>query len=124
MSKYTFQTVVVSAETREAFTSLREELNASDKALFEAIWQTLDIDKVKEKLAEVKPLFGRKKKEKAAVTAADVEVANDAPPADETPIEKIARKAAKKAAKKKAEPAPKADDDSVVVVVEEEAQAE
>ena len=122
MSKYTFQTVVVSAETREAFTSLREELNASDKALFEAIWLTVDIDKVKEKLAEVKPLFGRKKK--AAVTAADVEVANDAPPANETPIEKIARKAAKKAAKKKAEPAPKADDDSVVVVVEEEAQAE
>lgn len=121
MSKYTFQTVVVSAETREAFTSLREELNASDKALFEAIWLTVDIDKVKEKLAEVKPLFGRKKK--AVVTTTDVEVV-DAPPADETPIEKIARKAAKKAAKKKAEPAPKADDDSVVVVVEEEAQAE
>ena len=71
MSKYTFQTVVVSAETREAFTSLREELNASDKALFEAIWLTVDIDKVKEKLAEVKPLFGRKKK--AAVATTDVD---------------------------------------------------
>ena len=122
MSKYTFQTVVVSAETREAFTSLREELNASDKALFEAIWLTVDIDKVKEKLAEVKPLFGRKKK--AAVATTDVEVVVDAPPADETPIEKIARKAAKRIIKKKVESTPKAEDDVVVVVVEEDKQAE
>lgn len=112
MSKYTFQTIVATSETRAAFTAKREEFNTADKPLMEALFLTADWDKVKEKLDEIKGNFGRKKKEKAATETVEE------PAEKETPIEKLAKKAAKrKAAKKEQEPTNATED--VVVVIDQ-----
>lgn len=51
---YRFQTIVVEDVLRAAYSALRDELGSTDKQLFTAIWELLDLDALAEKVAEMK----------------------------------------------------------------------
>ncbi len=55
MSKYAFKTIVATEEIRAEFTKLRNELNAGDKELMQAIWDiaTDYLDMIKARVVEI-----------------------------------------------------------------------
>ena len=51
---YRFQTIVVEDVLRAEYSALRDELGSTDKQLFSAIWELIDLDALAEKVAEMK----------------------------------------------------------------------
>jgi len=54
MNNNKFVTIVATPENRAAFTELRDSVGGTDKLTFRAIWETMDLDKVKAKVQELK----------------------------------------------------------------------
>ena len=74
-----FVTIVAFPQTREAFTKFRDANGGTDKLTMEAIWQTMDEEKVLAKLAELKQAEADAKAAKKAAKALEkVEAAVDA----------------------------------------------
>lgn len=54
MNNNKFVTIVATPENRAAFTELRDSVGGTDKLTFRAIWETMDVEKVKAKVQELK----------------------------------------------------------------------
>ena len=72
--KYAFTTVVVNDERRAEYTKVRDELNTTDKLLFEAIWQNTNFEAVKVAISTYNDKVAA---EKAAAKAAKAKPAKE-----------------------------------------------
>jgi DNA replication initiation complex subunit (GINS family) len=97
MSKYTFQTIVATAEIRAAFTQMRNELSSSDKELMSAIWQVVT-DNAQSVVDALDAIRAEKAVEKTATKEAKKSLAAKKAP------KKASKKTAKKAKVEKPEP--------------------
>lgn len=82
MNNNKFVTIVATPENRAAFTELRDSVGGTDKLTFRAIWETMDVEKVKAKVQELKDaekaLKEAAKAEKAKAKTDAVKVVVDA----------------------------------------------
>ena len=103
MTKYTFKTIVAPEAVRAEFTTLRDQLNSSDKELMQAFWNVaIDrLDDIKKEVAMLQASTAQaraaKQEMKAAAKLKDKPAKKKAKKAD-----KVTKVAAKKAPKKKA----------------------
>lgn len=97
MSKYTFQTIVATAEVRASFTQLRNELGSSDKELMSAIWRVVT-ENAQPFCTALDQIRAEKALEKSATKEAKKSLAAKKAP------KKASKKTAKKAKVEKPEP--------------------
>jgi len=110
-TKYTFQTVVVTPEVRQEFTTLREELNSSDKQLSLAMWNIVmrNPELLKEEVENIKASIQAERSEVREMKAAAKKAPKAAKKAPKAAGKKSPKAAAKKNAKVRKAKAPKVD---------------
>ena len=82
-----FVTIVAFPQTREAFTKFGDANGGTDKLTMEAIWQTMDEEKVLAKLAELKQAEADAKAAKKAAKALEKVEAAAKPKKVEAPVD-------------------------------------
>jgi DNA replication initiation complex subunit (GINS family) len=96
-TRYTFQTIVATAEIRASFTQLRNELGSSDKELMSAIWRVVT-ENAQPFVDALEAIRSEKAVEKTATKEAKKALAAKKAP------KKASKKTAKKAKVEKPEP--------------------
>ena len=102
MTKYTFKTIVAPEAVRAEFTTLRDQLNSSDKELMQAFWNVA-IDRLDDIKKEVEMLQASTAQARAAKQEMKAAAKlKDKAPKKAKKADKVTKVAAKKAPKKKA----------------------
>ena len=102
MTKYTFKTIVAPEAVRAEFTTLRDQLNSSDKELMQAFWNVA-IDRIDDIKKEVEMLQASTAQSRAAKQEMKAAAKlKDKPAKKAKKADKVTKVAAKKAPKKKA----------------------
>jgi peptidoglycan hydrolase CwlO-like protein len=102
MTKYTFKTIVAPEAVRAEFTTLRDQLNSSDKELMQAFWN-IAVDRLDDIKKEVEMLQASTAQARAAKQEMKAAAKlKEKAPKKAKKADKVTKVAAKKAPKKKA----------------------